>query len=152
MSAKEFTWSFKHYDELSKQELHQILRLRAEVFIVEQNCPYQDIDHKDEFSYHLCVFHQQQFVAYARIVPEGISYKAYTSIGRVLSSLEARKMGAGRFLMQKSIELCKDLFPEFPIKISAQTYLLQFYQSLGFNPIGEEYLEDNIPHICMIHE
>lgn len=151
MSHQDFSWSLQHYDELSKQELHQILRLRAEVFIVEQNCSYQDVDQKDESAYHLSVFLENRLVAYARLIPEGISYHGYCSIGRVLSSLDVRKMGVGRFLMIQAITSCKELWSNLPIKISAQSYLLQFYQSLGFQPIGEEYLEDNIPHICMIH-
>lgn len=146
-----FTWTFKHYDELSKEELHQILKERVEVFIVEQNCPYQDMDHKDEHSYHLTIFHQGHFAAYARIIPEGISYEGHTSIGRVISVMSARRIGAGRFLMGKAIEYCKMIEPNLPIKISAQSYLMDFYQSLGFKKIGEEYLEDNIPHFCMIH-
>lgn len=151
MSNDTFTWSFKHYDELSKEELHQIMKERIEVFIVEQNCVYQDLDHKDALSYHLTIFNEGRFVAYARVIPEGISYEGYTSIGRVISVFSERKTGAGRFLMKKAIEFCKELEPELPIKISAQKYLLNFYQSLGFSPIGEEYLEDNIPHICMVH-
>lgn len=151
MSSYHFTWSCKHYNELSKEEFHRIVRERIEVFILEQDCPYQDLDHKDADSYHLSVFLENELVAYARIIPEGISYNGYSSIGRVLSAKSARRTGAGRFLMQKSIELCKELFPEYPIKISAQKYLDNFYQSLGFTQIGDEYPEDNIPHIAMIH-
>ncbi len=151
MSSHHFTWACKHYHELSKEEFHHIVRKRIEVFILEQDCPYQDLDHKDVDAYHLSIFLDNELVAYCRIIPEGISYSGYSSIGRVLSVQSARRTGAGRFLMEKSIELCKELFPNFPIKISAQEYLDNFYQSLGFVPTGDRYMEDGIPHISMIH-
>lgn len=146
-----FQCTCKHYDELTKQEFHQILKVREEVFIIEQNCVYQDIDQKDVHSYHVLVFNQNELIAYARILPQGISYKNHISIGRVLSILTHRKTGAGRFLMQKAMESCENLFPNTPIKISAQKYLIRFYESFGFQFTGKEYLEDNIPHIEMIY-
>ena len=151
MNISTFQWTCKHYDELTKQEFHQILKVRAEVFVVEQNCVYQDIDHKDIDSYHLCVYDQNELIAYSRIIPLGISYENYISIGRVLSILPYRKNGTGRFLMQKTMQSSKDLFPNIPIKISAQKYLKAFYESFGFVYTGKEYLEDNIPHIEMIY-
>lgn len=151
MSEVSFSWTCKHYEELSKEEFHNIIRERVEVFVVEQNCPYQDLDHKDVHAYHLSVFLNETLAAYARLIPAGISYSGYASIGRVLSEKSVRRYGAGRFLMQKSIELCKELFPESPIKISAQKYLTGFYQSFGFQLTGEEYMEDGILHVAMIH-
>jgi ElaA protein len=151
MNISTFQWTCKHYDELTKQEFHQILKVREEVFIIEQNCVYQDIDHKDIDSYHLCIYHQNELIAYSRIIPLGISYENYISIGRVLSILPYRKTGVGRFLMQKTMQSCKEHFPNIPIKISAQKYLKAFYESFGFVYIGKEYLEDNIPHIEMIY-
>lgn len=151
MNISTFQWTCKHYDELTKQEFHQILKVREEVFIIEQNCVYQDIDHKDIDSYHLCIYHQNELIAYSRIIPLGISYENYISIGRVLSILPYRKNGTGRFLMQKTMQSSKDLFPNTPIKISAQKYLKAFYESFGFVYTGKEYLEDNIPHIEMIY-
>ena len=151
MNISTFQWTCKHYDELTKQEFHQILKVREEVFIIEQNCVYQDIDHKDIDSYHLCIYHQNELIAYSRIIPLEISYENYISIGRVLSILPYRKNGTGRFLMQKTMQSSKDLFPNIPIKISAQKYLKAFYESFGFVYTGKEYLEDNIPHIEMIY-
>lgn len=151
MNSSSFKWTCKHYNELTKNELHQIFKVRSEVFIVEQNCPYLDIDHKDVDSFHLCVYDQNQLIAYSRILPLGISYENYISIGRVLSTLPFRKTGAGRFLMQKTMKFCQETFPKAPIKISAQTYLISFYESFGFENTGIEYLEDNIPHVEMIN-
>ena len=152
MNLPSFQWTCKHYDELSKEEFHQILKVREDVFIIEQDCVYQDIDHKDIHSYHLCVYDQNELIAYSRILPQGISYENYISIGRGLSTLPYRKTGAGRFLMQKSMEMSQEIFPDSPIKISAQEYLIAFYQSFGFIHTGKEYMEDNIPHVEMIYK
>ncbi|HUH73366.1 MAG TPA: GNAT family N-acetyltransferase [Chitinophagales bacterium] len=151
MSFPAFQYSCKHYDELTKQEFHQILKVRAEVFIVEQNCPYLDIDHKDENAFHMCIYYLNELIAYSRIIPLGISYDDSISIGRVLSILPYRRIGAGRFLMQKTMEFCQITFSNIPVKISAQTYLIHFYESFGFKNTGIEYLEDNIPHVEMIY-
>lgn len=151
MNISSYQWTCKLYDELTKQEFHQILKVREEVFIIEQNCVYQDIDLKDVPSFHLCVYDQNELIAYSRILPLGISYDNYISIGRVLSILSYRKTGIGKFLMQKTLQSCKELFPNAPIKISAQKYLIAFYESFGFLFTGKEYLEDNIPHVEMIY-
>lgn len=139
--------------ELSLDQLYELLRLRQEVFIVEQDCPYLDTDDKDQISYHVLGLDKNgKLQAYTRIVPQGISYKDYTSIGRVITSSIIRGKNQGKPLMQYSIERCLDLWPDQSIKISAQTYIVRFYNSLGFEEIGEEYLEDNIPHIAMIRK
>jgi ElaA protein len=132
------TWSCKNFTELSNQELYSILRLRNEVFIVEQNCPYQDLDNKDQKSWHLMGW-----------LPPGLSY-AECSIGRVVSSPSARRTGIGKELMKVSIEECNRLFNHTPIRIGAQLYLLEFYKSFSFEPRGNIYLEDGIRHIEMI--
>lgn len=152
MNSSTFQWNCKHYDELNKEEFHQILKARVEVFIVEQNCVYQDIDQKDIHAYHITVWDQNELMAYSRILPKEISYENYISIGRVLSLPSYRKTGAGRFLMQKTMSCCEELFPDTPIKISAQKYLIHFYESFGFQYTGKEYLEDNIPHVEMIYQ
>lgn len=127
------------------------MALRQEVFVVEQNCPYLDADGKDLSAWHLMGFDSgNNLVAYTRLLPEGVSYEGYTSIGRVVSSPAVRGAGAGREVMQRSIGMCRHLFGPLPIKIGAQTYLLRFYESLGFHSTGEEYLEDGIPHTKMI--
>lgn len=125
--------------------------LRQEVFIVEQNCPYLDADGKDLYSWHLLARDaSNQLVAYTRLLPLGVSYPEYVSIGRVVSAPAARGTGAGREVMQRSIEMCRHLFGSESIKIGAQTYLLRFYESFGFRSTGEEYLEDGIPHTKMV--
>ena len=145
-----FTHSIKHFNELSAIELYEIIRLRNEVFVVEQNCVFQDADNKDQHCYHLMLRQNDVLVAYTRLVPKGISYPDYMSIGRVVSSPAARRTGAGRAVMEVSIEACYRLWGQAPIKIGAQLYLKQFYASFGFVAEGEIYLEDGIEHIEMV--
>ena len=141
-------WVLKKFQELTPDELYALLRLRAEVFVVEQTCAFQDLDNKDQPSYHLLGFLQDELVAYTRLVPPGISYTA-ASIGRVVTSPAHRKKGFGKLLMQESIKVCDQLFGKNTIMIGAQCYLIEFYSSLGFVPSGEVYLEDGIEHIEM---
>lgn len=141
----------KSFSELSVEELYLLLRLRSEVFIVEQNCPYQDLDNKDQVSYHLLMYKDNELAGYARLLPPGISYKE-VSIGRVITSQQFRSKGYGRTLMNKAIEDCVRIFGKQKIVISAQVYALPFYKSLSFVSVGEEYMEDDIPHIQMILE
>jgi ElaA protein len=141
------------FAELTPQELYEILSLRQEVFVVEQNCPYLDTDGKDQESFHLmCRNDAGQLVAYTRLLPKGLSYPNYPSIGRVANAPSVRGQGVGKILMEKSIALCLHLFGNEPIKIGAQSYLLAFYSSLGFVSTGEEYLEDGIPHTKMVRD
>jgi ElaA protein len=143
-------WELKTFNELSVMELYTILQLRAEVFVVEQNCPYLDTDGKDLKCFHLMGYDEKAaLIAYSRIVPAGISFKE-VSIGRVVSSPNVRNTGAGKALMQKAIEEIKLKFGETPIRIGAQLYLQKFYESFGFVLASDEYLEDNIPHIEML--
>jgi ElaA protein len=145
------TFSCLPFDQLSPFELYDIMALRQEVFIVEQNCPYLDADRKDFQSWHLMGRNAEgKLVAYTRLLPKGLAYEAYVSIGRVVTSPLARGTGAGKILMQRSIEMCRHLFGNQAIKIGAQSYLLKFYESFGFQSTGEEYLEDGIPHTKMI--
>jgi ElaA protein len=138
----------KPFSTLTPAELYAILRLRNEVFVVEQNCVFQDADNKDIYCHHLMLFENKQLVAYARLVPPGISFREM-SVGRVVSSREVRGKGAGRELMQLAIEYCHKIFGEGTIRIGAQYYLEKFYGSLGFSPTGDVYDEDGIPHIEM---
>jgi ElaA protein len=142
-------WSLKKFDDLAPLELYRIIQLRNEVFVVEQNCPYQDADNKDLSSYHFMGWNNDKLVAYTRLLPPGLSYTE-PSIGRVVNSLSVRGSGIGRELMLKSIEQVKKLFGEGPIKIGAQLYLNKFYTSLGFQQTSDIYLEDNIEHIEMV--
>ena len=145
------TFTCLSFDELSPYTLYEILALRQEVFVVEQNCPYQDCDGKDLQSWHLLGRDALgKLICYTRLLPEGLAYPGYTSIGRVVSAPSARGTGSGKVLMEKSIEMCRQLFGNQPIKIGAQSYLLKFYEGFGFRSTSEEYLEDGIPHTKMI--
>lgn len=145
----ELTWKLKKFSELSPAELYAIMQLRNEVFVVEQNCVYQDADDKDPASRHFCGWDGSKLVAYTRLIPPGIAYPE-ASIGRVVTSPAYRKTGAGRRLMEKSIELTFSTFNCHTIRIGAQVYLTRFYSTFGFIQSSEEYLEDGIPHIEMI--
>lgn len=140
----------KYFDDLSIQELYDILQLREEVFQLEQNCVYKDIDDRDKKSYHLMLYKDAELVAYCRLIPKGITYDDYVCIGRVVSKTKYRREGFGRQLMSKAMEKIAQVFPYIPIKISAQLYLQKFYESFGFVRISDEYMEDDIPHIAMI--
>jgi len=143
------TWELKAFNDLSPVELYSILRLRSEVFVVEQNCVFLDQDNKDQFSYHLMGWEDGHLAASTRLIAPGKVYP-YMSIGRVVTSPASRKKGIGRALMHVSIEKCYELFGKGPIKIGAQLYLKKFYESLGFIQSGDLYLEDDIEHIEMI--
>jgi ElaA protein len=131
--------------EMTALEWHRALALRAQVFVVEQNCAYQDPDGKDVVSYHLLMESGEELVAYARLVPPGVSYTE-AAIGRVVTSQTVRGKGWGKALMEIAIAQTQKKFEVNEICISAQSYLLKFYQELGFVAEGEEYLEDDIPH------
>ena len=142
------TWNFKSFDQLSVKELYAILRLRNEVFVVEQNCVYQDADNIDEISFHIAGWDGTSLVAYCRVIPPGVTFED-ASIGRVVTSPGYRNTGAGRELMKLGIQFTIEQFNCHYITISAQLYLQKFYESLGFVKMGDAYLEDKIPHIKM---
>ncbi len=143
------SWRHKTFEELSNVELYELIKLRNEVFVVEQDCVYQDADGKDLQSTHLLGYDGNDLAAYVRIVPEGVSYAGYCSIGRVVVSPNHRRKEYGKAVMEKGIEICKATYKE-QIKISAQCYLEKFYTELGFEVISEQYLEDDIPHYAML--
>ena len=143
------TWSNKPFKNLDNDELYAILRLRSEVFVVEQNCVFLDMDGKDHYCQHLMCWEEKKLLAYARIVPAGISYSEF-SIGRIVSSPSARGMGIGKQLLPKAFELAYHLHGVGDIRIGAQYYLKGFYESFGFRQDSEIYLEDGIQHIEMI--
>ena len=147
----EFTTVIKSFKELSPTELYKILRLRNEVFVVEQNCPYQDADNKDLECQHLMLLQNDELMGYARLVPPGLSFPQM-SIGRVVTSPKVRGTGIGRVLMKAAIEQCDQIFGNGSIQIGAQAYLIKFYSSLGFKQVSEVYDEDGIPHIDMIRD
>jgi len=141
----------KTFSELTTDELYAILQLRSEVFVVEQDCVYQDIDFKDQKSLHVIGYKNEKIVAYTRIFKPG-DYFELASIGRVVVVEKDRKYGYGHVIMKHSVEAIKTYFEETDIKISAQVYLKKFYKTHNFIQVGDEYLEDGIPHIAMIKD
>ena len=141
-------WVCKKFEELTPYELYAIIRLRNEVFVVEQNCVFQDADNKDQDCFHVMGWNEDFLAAYTRIVPAGVIYEE-TSIGRVVTSINIRKSGIGKELMQKSMDYIYKLFGNVTIKIGAQLYLKHFYEELSFTQSSDIYLEDGIEHIEM---
>ena len=141
--------TIKTFDQLSIKELYDILQLRSEVFVVEQDCVYQDIDGKDDKALHILGIVDDKIIAYTRCFQGGDYFKE-ASIGRVVVAESQRKFKRGNQIMNSSIEAIEKHYNSKIIKISAQCYLNKFYTNLGFKAIGEEYLEDGIPHIAMI--
>lgn len=139
----------KKFQELTTSELYEILQLRSEVFVVEQNCVYQDIDGKDQKALHVIGIKEGKIIAYTRLFNGG-EYFNTPSFGRVIIKETERKYGYGHDLVKASIEAVVNNYKETKITISAQTYLKKFYESHGFEKVGEDYLEDGIPHIKMI--
>lgn len=141
----------KSYEELSLDDLYNLLQLRSEIFVVEQNCAFQDMDGLDRKSLHVLGYKDNQLVAYSRLFkPE--DYFEFASIGRVVVKEGERHSGLGQKLMKISIQEIKKRFNQSVIKLSSQCYITKFYRSVGFREIGEIYLEDNIPHISMIYD
>ncbi|MDI1321118.1 MAG: GNAT family N-acetyltransferase [Algoriphagus sp.] len=145
------THTIKAFDQLTVYELYEVLKLRSEVFVVEQNCVFLDQDDKDQKCYHLMLYSYDQLVGYSRLVPAGLSYPEM-SIGRVITSPSARRKGFGKILMELSIDYCQQLYGAGDIRIGAQTYALGFYASLGFVADGDTYDEDGIEHIEMVRK
>ena len=142
-------WVIKQYDKLLVEELYALLQLRSEVFVVEQDCVYQDVDGKDQKAIHVMGFSDDRLVGYTRVFAAG-DYFDRASIGRVVTSSKARGSGIGHSLMKESIKAVEGLSSGTDIEISAQSYLEKFYNSHGFKSFGEGYLEDGIPHIRML--
>ncbi len=144
-------WIVKSFDQLLTSELYAILKLRSEVFVVEQNCVYLDADGKDAAALHLFSMEGDRCIAYLRIMGQGNYYKEYSSIGRVVVHPDSRGQRLAYGLIEQSLIQCKNNFPTSPIKISAQKYLQHFYEKCGFAYQGEDYLEDGIPHCAMYY-
>ena len=143
----DFKWS--RMENLSVLELFTIIKARESVFVVEQQCPYQETDDMDLHSWHLPVSIDSQLAAYVRVVDPGIKYQQ-PSIGRVMTISRFRNLKIGRSLMNEAIRFTEEQYPQMGIKIGAQVYLKNFYESLGFEPVSEPYDEDGIPHIDMV--
>lgn len=145
-------WQSKTFAELTTDELYELLQLRMAVFMVEQTCYYQDIDDKDRHAdtRHLLGSQDGRLCAYLRVLPPGLSYPDMASIGRVATARAVRGQGLGQPLMEHGMKLCQRYWPDALVKISAQSHLQHYYRRFGFNPTGEPYLEDDIPHIAMV--
>lgn len=141
----------KEFTELTTAELYEILKLRAEVFVVEQNCPYQDLDDKDQSSYHLFLEDNGQIIAVLRILPENIAYKEM-AIGRLIVKKSYRGKGISRKMMVRAMEFITEDLGKEKIRLSGQAYLTDFYQSLGFEKVSEMYFEDGIEHFEFLYE
>ncbi len=141
----------KTFNQLDINLLYKILELRSEVFVVEQDCVYQDVDNKDQKALHVIGLKNNNVVAYTRIFKSGDYFKD-ASIGRVVVKASERKYGYGKTIMEASIKAVEEYLKETKIHISAQEYLVKFYTSLGFKQFGESYLEDNIPHVGMVRD
>jgi ElaA protein len=151
LALKMLHFECKSFQELSLEILHHLLMLRSEVFVVEQNCVYQDIDGKDIEAKHILGFNKKkELVGYARILPAGLAYSSFVSIGRVVVKKNERKKNYGHELISFSLNRVSDLYGKVPIKISAQSHLIAFYNTHGFKVEGKEYLEDGIPHTAMV--
>jgi ElaA protein len=139
----------KAFEALTLQELYELLRLRSEVFVVEQNCVFLDLDNKDQLCHHLLLYKENELVATARLLPPGLSYPDAMSIGRIVTSPAVRGTGVGKILVDMAIEACYSLYGSGPIKIGAQLYAKKFYEAFGFVQSGQVYDEDGIDHIEM---
>ena len=144
-------WEIKKFSELCCEEIYDILKIRNEVFIVEQQCIYEDCDGKDKNSYHIFAKENEEILVYCRILEKGISYNEI-SIGRVLTNKNYRGGGLAKQMMQSAIEFIENNLNEKSIRISAQEYLLNFYECLGFVQVSDVYLEDGIPHVEMVYK
>ena len=143
-------WKLKKFDDLTSDELYGILKLRSEVFVVEQDCVYQDLDDKDQLSYHLFLENDGETVAVSRIIPENISYEEM-SIGRVVVKENFRGQGLSKIMMKKAIDFIVDDLGKSEIRLSGQAYLVDFYENLGFKKVSDVYMEDNIEHFEFLY-
>ncbi|MGG7439896.1 GNAT family N-acetyltransferase [Chryseobacterium arthrosphaerae] len=144
-------WKIKTFDEFTVPELYAVLKARIDVFVIEQNCPYPDLDNYDQKAVHIWAEEDGQVLAYCRVFDKGIKYEE-TSIGRVLTTKQARGKSLGKLLIQYAVETIENRFHTPEIRISAQDYLLRFYGGFGFEDTGKKYLEDDIPHTEMIRK
>lgn len=145
-------WQIVTFDQLDTHTLYELLQLRTDVFVVEQNCPYPELDGKDLHpqTHHLLLKKQGKLIGYCRLLPPGVSYAGFPALGRVCVAQTARRLGLGELLVAKAIGQASELWPATDLYISAQCYLQRFYESLGFVAASEPYLEDDIPHLKMI--
>ena len=144
-------WKIKTFSELNTTELYEIIKARVNVFVVEQDCPYPDLDDYDQKAIHLWAENNNEVLAYCRIFDKGIKYPE-TSIGRVITTEKGRGTGLGKQLIQYAVEVIENRLGTSEVRISAQDYLLKFYSGFGFQETDKKYLEDNIPHTEMFRK
>ena len=149
VNGLDIVWETCPFKSLSVEKLYEIIQLRQEIFVVEQDCPYIDADGIDLKCIHISGYHKNKLIAYSRIMPPGINYKE-ASIGRIITKKEHRGHGVGYQLVSISIEEIYKNYGNQPIRLSGQTYARAFYEKLGFISEGKEYLEDGIPHISLV--
>ncbi|KKB74672.1 MULTISPECIES: GNAT family N-acetyltransferase [Bacillus] len=142
-------WKLKSFEELSKEELYQIVKLRIDVFIVEQDCPYHELDDMDQKAHHLYLAEGSAILAYCRLFRSGEVYDE-ASIGRVIVRSRDRGKGHAKALLDKALSFLENEWKEKAVKIKGQDYLRSFYGSFGFKEVSEVYLEDGIPHVDMV--
>ena len=145
-------WRWHKYTDLSPQEIYAIFAARQAIFIVEQNCPYLDMDGKDLDALHLIAWSNNEVAAYLRLIAPGVSYPNEPSLGRIITTKIARGSGLGRELVVRGLDKIYELYPTLPTRIGAQAHLHKFYGSLGFVQTSEPYDEDGIMHIEMLRE
>ncbi len=143
-------YTLKSFSDLTPQELYDVLKLRQDVFIIEQDCIYPDCDNFDQEGMHLMGYENDQIATYLRILGPGMTYKKYVSLGRVITAPDFRKRGLSYTLIQIAIDYLQQKYPSYEIKISAQSHLEKMYEAKGFKKCGNPYLEDGIPHIPMV--
>lgn len=149
MNKNTITWTVKPFETLSTNDLYRIVQARVEIFVIEQNTPYQDLDNTDQKALHLWAEQDGNILAYCRLFNRGIKYNE-ASIGRVLTTEYARGTGLGKQLISRAIQVIEKEYQTSEIRISAQDYLIKFYSDFGFQDTGKKYLEDNLPHTEMI--
>lgn len=149
MDKQDITWELRAFDRLTAKELYEIMRLRSQVFVVEQQCIYLDADDKDQKAFHLMGWRDDALIAYARLFAPG-DYFGETAIGRIVTSQEVRKTGVGDDLVRESIEIAYRRYGAGPIRIAAQSRLKEYYAAFGFEVADKEYIEDGIPHVEML--
>ncbi len=146
-------WNTAKFHQLTPDQLYDILKLRVDIFVVEQKCPYPELDEKDRHveTRHMTAFDDSGLIAYTRLLPPGLSYPD-VSVGRFAVKPSARNQGTGSLLMERTLEEIDKIWPDKVIRISAQAHLREFYEKFGFIKVSDSYLEDGIPHIEMLRE
>ena len=145
------SWKIQTYDELTKEELYKIIQLRVNVFIVEQQTCYEDLDHHDQNSIHISYVKDEKIFAYTRLLPPGEKFEM-ASLGRVITSQEVRGTGLGKEMIQLALDTIEKTWPGSEVFIQAQEYLKNFYGSFGFKPVSKPYIYDSLPHLDMLYK